>query len=156
MQFNNWDLVYSIHWDKSVSAVVDFETDDWNVYISPWWKTLKYPERLILKKDLLFKKVDEVYHIKKEDVNALMRTTLDIEWDIDNPPEMWNLKIWDQVSRRGYNYKLVEILDNGNQIFERGNALYIFENEDIERIHWTKEWVIKQIYWLDIDKVVLE
>lgn len=156
MQFNNWDLVYSIRWDKSVSAVVDFETPDWKVYVSPWWKNLKYPERLILQKDLLYKKADEVYHIKKEDVNALMRTTLDIEWDIDNPPEPGALKIWDQVNWRWNTYKLVDILDNGNQIFEKGNALYIFEDEDIQKLAWTREWVIKQIYGLDIDKVVLE
>jgi len=155
MQFNNWDLVYSIHWDKSVNAVVDFETEDWKVYISPWWKSLSYPERLILKKDLLFKKTDDVYHIRKEDINHLMKVELDIDWDIDNPPEAWTMKIWDQVTWRDYTYKLVEILD-GKQIFERGDALYVFEDEDIEKIYRTKEQVIKQIYWLDIDKVVLE
>lgn len=155
MQFNNWDLVYSIHWDKSVSAVVDFETENGDVYVSPWWKNLKYPERLILKKDLLFKKANELYHIKKEDVNHLMKVELDIEWDIDNPPEKWTMNIWDQVTWRWYNYKLVDILD-GKQIFEKGNALYVFDNEDIEKIYWTREQVIKQIYWLDIKDVVLE
>lgn len=156
MQFNNWDLVYSVHWDKSVCAVVDFETKDWKVYVSPWWKKLSYPERLILNTDMLFKKTDEVFHISKKDINSLMKSTLDIDWDIDNPPENGTLKVWDQIRRRWYTYKLVDILDNGNQIFERNNALYIFEDEDVKKINWTKAWVIKEIYGLDIDKVILE
>ena len=156
MQFNKWDLVYSIKGDKAVSAQVDFETDDWKVYVSPWWKWLSYPERLILSKDLLFKKCDKTYHISKEDVNALMRNTLGIEWDIDNPPEQKEMKVWDQVERRGYIYKLEEVLPSWDSVFSRNWALYMFEWEEINKIYWTKDSVIKEIYWLDIDNVVLE
>jgi len=156
MKFNKWDLVYSIRWDKSISAVVDFETDDWKVYVSPWWKTLTYPERLILNKDLLYKKSEQKYHINKIDVNALMRSTLGIEWDIDNPPEENNMKIWDTIEYRWATYTLEEILDGWDQVFSRNWALYMFEGEDIKRLYWTKESVIKDIYWLDISNVELE
>lgn len=156
MKFNKWDLVYSIRWDKSISAVVDFETEDWKVYVSPWWKTLTYPERLILNKDLLFKKSEQKYHINKIDVNALMRSTLGIEWDIDNPPKENNMKIWDTIEYRWAIYTLEEILDGWDQVFSRNWALYMFEGEDIKRLYWTKESVIKDIYWLDISNVELE
>lgn len=156
MQFNKWDLVYSIKGDKSIAAVVDFETEDWRVYVSPWWKALTYPERLILNKDLLFKKEDKQYHISKEDINCLMKATLDIDGDIDNPPEQETMKVWDQIDWRGYTYKLEEILPNGDQVYSRNNALYMFEGEDIKKIYRTKESVIKEIYWLDIANVVIE
>lgn len=155
MKFNNWDLVFSIRWDKNISAVVDFEKDD-KVYVSPWWKSLSYPERLILDKELLFKKSEQQYHIRKEDVNGLMQSMLDIKWDIDNPPEEWKEKVWDQIEWRGYTYTLEEILEDGSQVYSRNNALYMFDEWDIKKLHWTKAQVIKDIYGLDIDNVVLE
>jgi len=155
MKFNNWDLVFSIRWDKNISAVVDFEKD-WKIYISPWWKTLSYPERLIVGKELLYKKENETYHIKKSDVNELMYSLLDINWDIDNPPEEWNMKVWDQVIWRDATYTLEEILEDGSQIFSRNQALYMFDEWDIKKLHWTKAQVIKDIYGLDIENVVLE
>ena len=156
MQFNKWDLVYSIKGDKSIPAVVDFETEDWKVYVSPWWKSLSYPERLILNKDLLWKKEWQTYHINKIDVNSLMRSTLGIEWDIDNPPEPDKTKVWDQVEWRWSTYTLEEILPNGDQIYSRNWALYMFEWEDIKKLYWTKEDIIKDIYWLDIANVQLD
>jgi len=57
MKFNNWDIVISKNnTGKSIEAVVDFEKEDWTVYISEWWKNLSSPIRYIVRRDNLLKK----------------------------------------------------------------------------------------------------
>ena len=49
--FEHWDKVISVTAkDTSLEALVDFEDQNWNVYISERWKTLSNPMRIVLEK----------------------------------------------------------------------------------------------------------
>ena len=59
--FEHWDKVISVTAkDTSLEALVDFEDQNWNVYISERWKTLSNPMRIVLEKKYLVKKDNKV------------------------------------------------------------------------------------------------
>ena len=65
--FNHWDFVVSTtQKDITLEAQVDFETEDWKVYISEWWKNLNNPMRIVLDKKYLVKKDRKVILTKAQ------------------------------------------------------------------------------------------
>lgn len=59
--FEHWDKVVSVTAkDIALEAVVDFETDDWKVYISERWRNLNNPWRIVLDKKYIVKKNKKV------------------------------------------------------------------------------------------------
>lgn len=65
--FNHWDFVVSTtQKDILLEAQVDFENDDWKVYISEWWKNLNNPMRIVLDKKYLVKKDRKVILTKEQ------------------------------------------------------------------------------------------
>lgn len=147
--FNHWDHVISISQkDITIEAVVDFEDENWNVYISEWWKNLNNPMRIVLNKKYLVKKEKKVvltkdtfqkliyeFYSNPVDVDELDKEFTPEEWFIFASNHNWRLEyLWrywtteDQYIFRTYNWTPKE---------NRDDRYFILTHSDLQ------EWVVK-------------
>lgn len=155
MTFQNWDIVVSKRMkDISVEAVVDFETDDWKVYISEWWRTLWYPTRIILDKNLLLLKDKKIKLTRSQFENLI----IEYYWE---PIDFFHLKQWDDfkfgdIIRKWYNkYMYIEQLWDKRLFWTFNedvdwayhiNQLTILSREDLKMYFRTKPEIIQAIF----------
>jgi hypothetical protein len=92
-----------------VEAVVDIVRKDF-IYITPRGKlSLKHPERILVKKENLLLKQNNIYEISTQKIQQDAKDLLNIVMDINNPPNKDNIKPGTELTIRGTIYKIISI-----------------------------------------------
>lgn len=158
MAFKKWDIVIAkVNRDPSIEAVVDFETDDWAVYISEWWRPLSYPTRLIIAKNKLFLK-DKQIKIWRQQMQWLIREFFWEDLDYLNLKTMDSIHPWDILKIRNNKYVFVQkygeqysvvwrLTYDYNIWHERITNLYWFTKDEISQNIKTKDEIVRKIFW---------
>lgn len=95
--FNHWDVVVSVKQkDTNLEAYVDFEDDNWKVYISERGRNLNTPMRIVLDKQFLVKK-DKKVVITKEQLQSLIYEYYPQHVLVDNLDKEIEIKEWLKV-----------------------------------------------------------
>lgn len=143
MAFKRWDIVIAkVNKDPSIEAVVDFETKEWKVYISEWWRPLSYPTRIIIDSTKLFLK-DKKIKIWRQQMQWLIREFFNEDLDYLNLLTVETLKEWDMFKFKNYKYVYLQ--------------KYSDEYSAVWRIDYDyNEWkdVIKWLYWFTTDEIL--
>ena len=161
--FNHWDRVISTtQKDITVEAQVDFETPEWKVYISEWWKNLNNPMRIVLDKKYLIKKEKKIILTKEEfqkliyeyyptpvNVDDLDKELVPEEWFIFQSQYNWRLEyLWpywwsdDEFIFRVY---------NSNPKEGRDDKYFLVKQSDIQEWVVRKADVLKHIFGTEDD-----
>ena len=149
MKFNNWDIVISKNnTGKSIEAVVDFEKEDWTVYISEWWKNLSSPIRYIVRRDNLLKKEWKKICISLMEMNMLMDIVLGMKnCNYSIEPNLDNMEIWMTLQDEYRSYKYVWKLE-GEAVREYDWYFCTIDKEDLKRLVRTRDDVCQKIFWV--------
>lgn len=118
--FEHWDKVISVTAkDTSLEALVDFEDQNWNVYISERWKTLSNPMRIVLEKKYLVKKDNKV-ELTKAQFQSLIYEYYPEPINVDDIWKELQIRKGLIISNIWYNWAYVDKFDDeGNYIFCR-------------------------------------
>lgn len=161
MTFKRWNIVIAkINKDPSIEAVVDFETKEWKVYISEWWRQLSYPTRLIVDANKLFLK-DKKIKIWRQRMQDLIRECLWEDLDYLNLKTLDTLKPWDIFRFKWYDYIYMQKYVNDYIVVWRMDYNGATKKDDIKTIFWltrseveesmrTKEDIVQKIFWTNV------
>jgi len=157
--FNHWDCVVSTtQKDITLEAQVDFEDDNWKVYISEWWRNLNNPMRIVLDKKYLVKK-DKKIKLDRWTLQRLIfefYPTAALVDELDKEVVVWDWYVYmDKDNNRRFEYVwqswlentyLFRKLDNSNTR-EIDDIYYLIKNSELQNWVTHLKDVLNYIFW---------
>ena len=154
--FNHWDLVVSTtQKDITLEAQVDFETPEWKVYISEWWKNLNNPMRIVLDKKYLVKK-DKKVKLTKSEFQKLIYEHYPNPVAVDDLDKEVSVHEWfvTDIDRRRVEY--VRPYLNGKHLFreydtgmprDTDDRYFCVSDDELQQWIIKKDDVLDYIFW---------
>lgn len=158
MAFKRWDIVIAkVNRDPSIEAVVDFETKEWTVYISEWWRPLSYPTRLLIGEDKLFLK-DKKIKVTRQRMQQLIREFFWEDFDYLNLQTVDSIVPGTILKIRNSKYVYLQTYDDSYYVLWRLSHDYALNKDFIIQIYWftrsdltenirSKEDIVSRIFW---------